>query len=202
MQAPAGTKLPNKYSNSATCSKLPPSENSDPAVFSMRIRSFPARSSSVHRLLDGQGDSLQSFLAAASAERAWMQHQELRTESQRSLHLAAKCHDRLGMKVGVAARQIHQVVGMDDQRLQSVLLAQAIHLVALRTRQVIGLPLPRARGENLERVAAQPVGAFRRILHSTGRRGVDANPPRSQLRRLLRRDGNSFRMSFSFFSES
>ncbi len=50
------------------------------------------------RLLDRQRNPLQTFFAAASAKRAGMQHQELGAQSQRALHLAAKCHDRLGMK--------------------------------------------------------------------------------------------------------
>ena len=108
----------------------------------------------IYRLLDGQRDPLQPFFTTASTERAGMQHQELSTQCQCPFHLATKGGDGLGMKLRIAACKIDQVVGVDDQRLQCILLAQAIHRVALRTRQFIRLPLPRTGGENLERVAA------------------------------------------------
>ena len=54
-----------------------------------------------------------------------MQHQKLRTQRQRPLYFAAKRSDRLGMKLRIAARQVHQIVGVDDQRLQIIALAKA-----------------------------------------------------------------------------
>ncbi len=97
-----------------------------------------------------------------------MQHEKIGAEGQCAFDLTAKGGDGLGMELKITARQIHQVVGMDDQRLQTVALAQSTHLVALRARQVIGLPLSRAGGKNLERIAAQPVGTLGCIFHSAG----------------------------------
>src|SRR5271166_2711970 len=78
----------------------------------------------VHCLLDGQGDTLQAFFPAASAKRARMQDQELGAKGKRPLHLAAKRRDGLGVELRIAAREIHQVVGVDDQGLQSIALAK------------------------------------------------------------------------------
>src|SRR5271167_4980659 len=76
---------------------------------------------------------------------------------------------------------------MNHQGRQSITRAQAGHLFALRTRQWIRLPLPGTGGEYLEGVAAQSIGALRGILHSTGCRDMDADPPRREHGRPLRR---------------
>src|SRR5208337_1093806 len=141
----------------------------------------------VHGLLDGQRDTLQAFFPAASAKRTRMQNEELGAKGKRPLHLAAKRRDGFGVELRIAAREIHQVVGVNDQRLQSVALAKAAHLVALRACQFIRSPLPRAGGKNLEGVAAQAISALRGILDSSGGRGMDADPPRSEPGWPLRR---------------
>src|ERR1019366_1846396 len=142
---------------------------------------------SIRSLLDGQRHALQAFFTAAAAKRSGMQHQEFRLERKGAFHLSAKRGNRLGMKFRIASRQVHQVVGMDHQRMQVILGAQPDHLVTLLGRQVVGLPLPRARGKYLEGTASQTIGAFGCIRHSTCRRGVDADAPRRQLRRPRRR---------------
>jgi hypothetical protein len=139
------------------------------------------------RLLNRQRGPPQTFFAAASAKRAGMQHQELRSQSQRALHFAAKGHDRLRMKFRVSARQVDQVIGMNGERLQVVALAQPAHLFALRAGQLVRLPLPRAGRENLKRIAAQAIGALGGARHAARRRSVNADAPRGELRRPLRR---------------
>src|SRR5277367_7020392 len=69
---------------------------------------------------------------------------------------------------------------MDCHGLEVVSFAQAHHLVALRTAQLIRCPLARAGGEDLECVATQPIGAFGGILDASGARGVNANTARGQ----------------------
>jgi hypothetical protein len=139
------------------------------------------------RLLNRQRGAPQSLFAAASPKRAGMQHQELRSQSQRALHFAAKGHDRLGMKFRISAREVDQVIGMNCERFQIIALAQPAHFLALRAGQLVRLPLPRARRENLKGVAAQAIGTLRRIRHAARRRSVNANAPRGELGRPLRR---------------
>ena len=91
------------------------------------------------------------------------------------------------MKFRIASGKIHQVIGMNDQRLKVVAFAQAAHLFALRPPELVGRPLARARRENLKGIAAQTIGAFCGLLNSTGRGSMDADPARGQLGRHLRR---------------
>ena len=199
MQAPEGTKFDSRYSNSATCSKLPPSENSEPAVFSMRIRRLAARQvQAVHALLDGQRGALQAVFPAAAAKRSGMQHQKFGAQRQCAFHLAAKCRNRFGMKFGIAAGDVDQIVGVNDQRLQIVLLTQTRHLFALRAGQLVRLPLARAGGKNLKRVAAQAIGAFGGVGRASCGRRVNADAPRSELGRPLGR-GQQLEDVFFFF---
>ena len=104
-----------------------------------------------------------------------------------TLQLSAKCCDRLAMELGISARQVDQVVGMDHQWLQVVTLAEAAHLSALRGSQFVGRPLARARRENLERVAAQAISAFGGVFDPSGGRSMNADAAGGQLRRLRRR---------------
>ncbi len=53
-------------------------------------------------------------------------------KSESALQLSAKRGDRLGVELGISAREIDKVVGVDGQRLQVVALTQAAHLGALR----------------------------------------------------------------------
>ena len=72
--------------------------------------------------------ALQTFLAGGAAERSGMQHQELRLQRESALDLATKSGDGLGVEFGIASCEVHQIVGVDRQRAQVVLRAQANHL--------------------------------------------------------------------------
>src|SRR6202040_1646464 len=97
-----------------------------------------------------------------------MKHKIFSTQIQSPLNLSAKCFYGFLEKHWCRAGKIHQIVCMNYQRLEVVLLPQTAHLSALRTAEFIGGPLPWTGGEHLKRVAAQPVGTFRSIMHATG----------------------------------
>lgn len=97
-----------------------------------------------------------------------MQDQKVGAQRQRAFDLAAKSGDGLGVEFRIAARHVDQVVGMNYQRAESVALAQACHLVALRASELVWLPLPRARRKYLKGIAAQPVGPFGSVLDAAG----------------------------------
>jgi hypothetical protein len=103
------------------------------------------------------------------------------------------------VKFGIAARQVHQIVGVNHQWMQVVFLAQAGHLLALRAGQLVRLPLSRAGRKNLERVATQAVRTFRRIGHASRGRGVNPDAPRGELGRPLGR-GQQFENVLFFLS--
>ena len=172
IQAATGTVPRRRSSNSATCSKVPAREYSAPAVFSISTVSFPfAKSSSTtlerfHRL---------HFFPARAAEGAGMQHDVLGTQLQGTLHFTAKSTNSFLQKHRCRAGQIDQVIGVDRERLQIVPLAQAVHDCALVTAEIVWPPLPGAGGENLEGIASQAVGAFRRVLHSAGNGSVNTD---------------------------
>ncbi len=155
-----------------------PDENSAPAVFSINTVSPP--NSTPPR-------ACQALLAACPAKRSRMQHQVICAQGRAALQLTAKRSNRLPPKLLVPSRQIDQIIRMNDERLQIIFLSQPRHCLALRTRQCVRLPLPRARRKDLERVAAQPVSAFGSILHAAGNRRVNANAPSRQTRRSFRR---------------
>src|ERR1700676_50021 len=69
---------------------------------------------------------------------------------------------------------------MNCHRLGVILFPQAHHLIALRSAQFIGCPLTWTGRENLERIAAQPIGTFSCILDPTGARRMNANAARGQ----------------------
>src|SRR5438067_10246951 len=73
---------------------------------------------------------------------------------------------------------------MNHQRPQVVLGAQRAHLAALRSPQVVWLPLAGAGRKNLKGIAAQPIGSLRRRLRPSRGRSVDPDAPRSQPWRL------------------
>ena len=70
---------------------------------------------------------IKSLLPVGPAERSWMQHQILGAQRQSPLDFAAKGFDRFLQEQFVYARQVHQVVGVNDQRLQVILLPQPLH---------------------------------------------------------------------------
>ena len=132
-----------------------------------------------------KSDALQALFATAAAKRSRMQDEKVRSQRQGAFHLSAKGGDGFAVEQGVAAGEIHQIIRMDRQQLQVVALAQAAHLLALRERKFVGLPLPRAGGENLKCIAAQPVGPFGRVLDPTCGRSMNADPARCQPWRSL-----------------
>src|SRR6266704_1516335 len=108
-----------------------------------------------------------------------MKNEVIGTETQRPFDFAAKSLNRFLQEKSCCARQIDQVVDVNGQRLEVIFFAKATHLGTLVTAELVGLPLPRTSGKNLEGIAAQTVGALRGILHATSDRGVNADPPRS-----------------------
>ena len=81
----------------------------------------------------------------------------------------------------ISAGEIHQIIGVNHQRLQIVLRPQTAHLLAQWNRlKLIGSPLPRAGRENLKRIAAQAIGALGGIVHSSGGGRVNADAAGSQ----------------------
>src|SRR5437868_8286755 len=112
-----------------------------------------------------------------------MQDQILGAEVQSALQFSAKSFYGFREELVCVAGQVHQVVGVNHQRLQIVLVAEAGHLVTLRATEIVGLPLARAGRKYLEGVAAEAVGSFGSILDSAGNRGVNAYAAGSQARR-------------------
>jgi hypothetical protein len=76
---------------------------------------------------------------------------------------------------------------VDDERFEIVSGSQAQHFIAERVTEIVGSPLARAGGENLERVAAEAVGAFGGIVDASGSRSVDADAAGSEARRAFGR---------------
>src|ERR1700678_3563211 len=74
---------------------------------------------------------------------------------------------------------------MNHQRLQVVILAKAIHRIALALGQGIRLPLPWTRREDLKRIATQTVSSRGGVLYSASNRSVNADSPRGHQRRVL-----------------
>ena len=102
------------------------------------------------------------------------------------LDLAAKCFQRFLEKQLIRTGKVDQIVGVNHQRRQIVLRPQPVHLGALRFSQLIGSPLPRARREDLKRVAPQPVGTLGSIADASRGRGVNSDAPRSEAGRPFR----------------
>src|SRR5262249_10782097 len=83
------------------------------------------------------------------------------------------------MKLSRDACQVHQVVGVDDQRSNSVLLTQEPHPAALCFGESVRPPLPGAGRKDLKRIRSQPVRPLGSQFHSTRGGGVYAYAPRS-----------------------
>src|ERR1700752_1134021 len=115
-----------------------------------------------------------------------MQDQVIGTNGQGALEFAAKGFDGFLQKQFVGAGEVHEIVGVDDERLEIVLGAQLQHLFAQRLTEVIGRPLTRAGGENLGRVASDAVGALGGVVYASGSGGVDADAAGSQAGRAFR----------------
>ena len=114
---------------SATCSKLPPRENSLPGEFSIRMVSPPFARSRPCVAAAIAATIRDSPAHGRPAKRTRMQDHILRAYRERPFDLAAKrCH-RFLQEQFVGAGHVDQIIGMDDQRPQIVGGAQAIHLV-------------------------------------------------------------------------
>src|SRR5579862_6536475 len=92
-----------------------------------------------------------------------------------ALGFSTKRLNRLFEKYLVRRCEIDEVIGMNDQRLQIIAIAQPRHFIALRSTKLVGCPLPGTRGKDLERIAAQAIGALCCILHTAGGRSVNAD---------------------------
>src|SRR5581483_1987212 len=133
MHAPTGTTPRSKCTTSATCSKLPPSENSAPAVFSINtVKPCLAKIQSAARHRDRRSHACQTLIAARPAKRSRMQNQILGAQINRSFQLTPKRLHRLCQELFSRAGQVDQVIGVNNQWLKVVLLPQGIHLIALR----------------------------------------------------------------------
>src|SRR5437868_5863890 len=113
-----------------------------------------------------------------------MQHEVVRTKIEATLKFAAQAGDSFAVKIFSDAGHVDEVVGMNDQRLQVILLAQPVHGFALRAAQLIRLPLTRTRGENLKRAAAETIGALSGGFHTACSRRVNADAARGAPGRL------------------
>ena len=142
--------------------------------------------------------ALQAFLAGCAAKGTGVEDEILGLERESALDFATEGGDGLGVELGVASGEIDEIVGVNDQRAQVVLLAQAKHRRHVFGLDVVRLPLARTRREYLQRVAAEPVGTLGGVVHASGGGGVDADAAGRQHRRLGRREASSLRMSFSW----
>ena len=70
---------------------------------------------------NGRGGLQQSSLAISAAKRAGMQHQIVGAHRERAFDFAAKRLDGFLQEQLIRAGQIHQIIGVDDQRLQIIL---------------------------------------------------------------------------------
>src|SRR5215471_6548 len=96
-----------------------------------------------------------------------MKHQVVSLQRQRALDLAAKSSDGFRVEVRIPSRQIHQVIRVDRERLEVVLLAQPDHLSYMSCSELVRLPLTRTRREDLQDIAAKPIGALGGVVYST-----------------------------------
>ena len=87
--------------------------------------------------------------------------------------------------VRFVARQIHEIVRMNHQRLQVVSRAQPVHLGALRSPSSFGAHC-RGLEEKICNVLQPSRRPLSRILERRRRRCMNADPTRSQARRLFR----------------
>src|SRR5215470_20125313 len=115
-----------------------------------------------------------------------MQDEVFGAEHQRAFDLAAKGFDGFLEKGLDYAGHVNEVVRVDHHRLQVVLLAQALELVALRTAEFVGRPLARAGRENLKGIAAQAVGTLSGQFNTTCNGGMNSDASRAVLRRTFR----------------
>src|SRR5580693_2114519 len=103
--------------SSATCSKLPPRENSAPAVFSIKMwKSLMCGSSP-------SSDALMDSAARRSPSSRVRPHQVFRAQRKGALHLAMEGGNGLGANFLGLAAQVDEVASMDHERPAIVFLA-------------------------------------------------------------------------------
>src|SRR5207244_7428842 len=102
-----------------------------------------------------------------------MEHEILGAKTQRAIDLSPKCDDRLREECHRLAAKIDQIAGVDGHRTDVISFAQITDILALFWGKLCGPPGAWARREYLERVAAQPVGAFDRCLDASAGRSVN-----------------------------
>ena len=135
---------------------------------------------SLRRRSNCRGGAKQPLLTICPAKRPGMQYQIVRAQGQSPFYFAAKSLHRFVQEQFIRAGQIHKIVCVNHQRFQVVSRPQAVHLVALWDPKFVRRPLARAGREDLQRIAAQPIGAFGGILHTSCRRCMDADAARGQ----------------------
>ena len=116
----------------------------------------------------------------SSTKRSRMLHQEIRAHRDGAFDFTPKSFYRFAEKQLVRRRQINQVVGMNNQGFEIVETAQPHDFVAMRTTEIVRLPLPRTGRENLKRITAQAVSALGRVVHATSTRCMDSDSARSK----------------------
>ena len=114
-----------------------------------------------------------------------MQDEIVGANRQCAFHFSAECFDGFLEKQLIRAGQVHQIIGVDHERLKIILGPQTKHFLAHRMAQLIRRPLAWAGGKNLQRIAAQAVGALGGIVNSSGSGGMDADAPGSEPRRAF-----------------
>jgi hypothetical protein len=114
-----------------------------------------------------------------------MEHKIVGANGESAFHFTAESFDGFFKEQFIGAGEIHQVVGVDDERLEIISGAQLEHLLAQRIAEFVRFPLPRTRRKNLERVASNAVSTLGGIVNTSGGRGVNANAPGTEAGRAF-----------------
>ncbi len=118
MQAPTGTSPRRRSRTSATCSKLPPSENSDPAVFSIRMVRPPCQGRALAWTRQWRPRCAAVLARGRRRETSGMQDQIFRAQRKGALDLAPKRFHRFLQKKLIRTGQVHQVIRVNHLWLQ------------------------------------------------------------------------------------
>jgi hypothetical protein len=129
---------------------------------------------------DGGGRLQETGFAIRSAKGAGVEDEIIGADGEGALDFAAESFDGFSQEQFVGAGEIHQVIGVDDERLEIVLRPQLEHLLAQRVAEFVGCPLTRAGRENLQRVASDTVSALGGVVDSSGGGGVNADAAGSE----------------------
>ena len=143
------------------------------------------RRESLRGVAQAENEGGNSFLGGVAAVASGMQHEVLGADVDRAFQLAAEALDRLGADHRIEGRQIHQIVDVDDQRVEVVLLAGGAQSPDLLRVDAAGAPHAGAGGEDLEGVRAELRRGEGRGLERPARKGVNAESQRLHRIRAL-----------------